>query len=250
MSTLIVTADDLGLRHDVDAGIVRAHREGIVTHASWLAGGESAPQAAALVTREAPGLEIGLHVALSHVRPSGPPEPLATLLTPEARFPSQAAALWWSRQRPSAVWTEWSAQADAFERIWGRTPAHLDSHQHVHLAPWLGPLAVRLAAERGIPRLRAPNEPARGRIDTAVFSSLGRRLARVARASGVSTPERFEGFRWSGRLDADALEEMRASGARGVTEWMTHPGSHDEPGGYLRRQELEALVAVRAGRSE
>lgn len=248
MRLLIVTADDLGLRPDVDEGIVRAHREGIVTHASWLAGGASAQEAAPLVQEVAPGLGVGLHLALSQTIPSGPLAPLAGLLTPEARFPPrQFSAILWARTRArrEAVWNEWNAQADAFERTWGRTPTHLDSHQHVHLAPWLGPLAVRLAAERGIPRLRAPDEPARGRADTAVFSALGRRLARLVRASGVATPDHFDGYRWSGRLNTESLREMEAARGEGCTEWMTHPGTRDEPGGYQRLRELRSLAHVR-----
>lgn len=239
----IVTADDLGLRADVDAGVVRAHREGIVTHASWLAGGETACEAAALVSRDALGLGIGLHLALSQVRPSGPEGPLAALLTPEARFPGQRRAFLWSLRRKKAVWREWNAQADAFERVWGRAPAHLDSHQHVHLAPWLGPLAVRLAVERGIPRLRAPREGGAG-VQTRAFSALGRRLAQTARAAGLETPDAFRGFAVSGTLTLDDLRTWAGAGADGE-EWMCHPGLRDEPDGYRRRQELEALVAAR-----
>ena len=251
MNALIVTADDLGLSASVDAGIVRAHRDGIVTHASWLAGGETAPEAAALVAREAPGLGVGLHLSLSQTRPSGDPAPLAGLLTPEGRFPRhQFAAIRWAlgRQRLGAIWDEWQAQADAFERVWGRVPTHLDSHQHVHLAPTLGPLAVRLAVERGIPRLRAPVEASgrgtlRQRLETRVFSALGARLRRRARAAGLVVPDHFAGFARSGRLDAEALAAMRQRLGPGLTEWMTHPGVENEPSGYKRRSELDALTA-------
>ena len=57
---LIVVADDLGLSGSVDRGIVEAHRAGPVSHASWLAGGESADAAVDLVRESAPGLGIGL----------------------------------------------------------------------------------------------------------------------------------------------------------------------------------------------
>ncbi|MEL6614851.1 MAG: ChbG/HpnK family deacetylase [Bacteroidota bacterium] len=243
---LIVTADDLGLQGDVDAGIVRAASGGIVTHASWLAGGESADAAPGLVAREAPDLGVGLHLSLSQTRPSGDPRPLAGLLRPDGRFPDRqfAAIRWaWRRQRLGAIWDEWRAQADAFERAWGRTPTHLDSHQHVHLAPMLGPLAVRLAVERWIPRLRAPVGPARG-LEARVFVALGARLRRRARSAGLTVPDRFDGFEHSGRLDRQKLSDMSAALGPGLTEWMAHPGMTDEPSGYARRQEMEALLAV------
>lgn len=245
MTELIVTADDLGLRDDVDSGIVRSASGGIVTHASWLAGGESAEASPGLVARKVPHLGVGLHLSLSQTRPSGDPGPLAGLLTPEARFPGwQFAAIRWAwgrRQRLNAVWAEWNAQADAFERVWGRTPTHLDSHQHVHLAPSFAPLAVRLAVERGIPRLRAPVGPARG-LEARVFMALGRRLRRRAVAAGLTVPDWFDGFEHSGGLDRQRLRAMRGRLGAGLTEWMTHPGLRDEPGGYARRREMEALL--------
>ncbi|HIG74258.1 MAG TPA: ChbG/HpnK family deacetylase [Bacteroidetes bacterium] len=167
----------------------------------------------------------------------------------DGRFPPRQfdALRWlWSRRgRLAAVAREWSAQADAFEDIWGQTPTHLDSHQHVHLAPPLARLAVEIAASRGIPRIRAPRNgsPGRGlagRAETAVFYALGRRLARRATSAGLVVPDTFDGFTVSGRASRLALREFRQSG---VTEWMVHPGERDEPGGYARRQEVGALRA-------
>ena len=43
---LVVNADDLGLHPALDAGILRAHREGVVTSATLLATGTHAPDAA------------------------------------------------------------------------------------------------------------------------------------------------------------------------------------------------------------
>src|SRR2546421_12651751 len=60
---LIVNADDFGLSPGVNRGIIKAHEQGIVTSASlmvrWPAAG-----AAAVYSREHPGLSIGLHVDL------------------------------------------------------------------------------------------------------------------------------------------------------------------------------------------
>lgn len=248
MSTLYVTADDLGLREDVDRGILAAHRAGAVTHASWLAGGASSHSCVEAVRREAPALGVGLHLSLSQTLPSGDPGDLRGLLR-DGRFPPrQFDALRWLWSRPgrlAAVAREWHAQADAFERVWGRTPTHLDSHQHVHLAPPLARLAVTLAVSRGIPRIRAPRNGSPGRgfaggIEAAVFYALGRRLAKRAESAGLDVPDTFDGFAFSGRATLPALRGFRQSGG---TEWMVHPGERDEPGGYARRQELDALCA-------
>ena len=248
VSGLLVTADDLGLRESVDLGIVRAYRGGAVTHASWLAGGDSSRECVSTVRDNAPGLGVGLHLSLSQTRPSS--DALSPLVR-EGRFPSRqfTAIRWaWGRaERLRAVAAEWEAQADAFEAVWGRAPSHLDGHQHGHLAPPFAPLAVALAVRRGIPRIRAPRGGSpgrglRGRAEAAAFYRLGARLALLAEAAGLTVPDLFDGFHASGHLTVRDLRLMETR-RRGLTEWMVHPGLRDEPGGYDRRQELDALLA-------
>ncbi|HEY3346254.1 MAG TPA: ChbG/HpnK family deacetylase [Nitrospirota bacterium] len=54
MKHLIINADDFGMAGAVNAGIIRGHREGIITSASLLAGGAAAEEAAALA-KDNPG---------------------------------------------------------------------------------------------------------------------------------------------------------------------------------------------------
>jgi predicted glycoside hydrolase/deacetylase ChbG (UPF0249 family) len=61
--TLIVNADDFGLTSGVNAGIARAHEEGILTSASLMVRWPAAAEAAAYAART-PGLSVGLHVDL------------------------------------------------------------------------------------------------------------------------------------------------------------------------------------------
>ncbi|NNB91630.1 ChbG/HpnK family deacetylase, partial [Corallococcus exiguus] len=68
---LIVNADDLGLHPSLDAGILKAHREGIVTSATLLAMGPSAAEAVGLA--KAQGLAVGVHLALSTRLPCAAP---------------------------------------------------------------------------------------------------------------------------------------------------------------------------------
>src|SRR4051794_7455695 len=60
---LVINADDLGLHRELDAGILRAHREGIVTSATVLATGPSAAEAVERARGQ--GLPLGLHFSLS-----------------------------------------------------------------------------------------------------------------------------------------------------------------------------------------
>ena len=259
VTTLIVNADDFGMSHAINAGIVEAHRGGIVTAASWLAAGDAAA-AAAEQARACPDLDVGLHLALSGVRPSGDPAPFAGALDAEGRWPSGFGPLlrWLRRRRdaPAVVRAEWRAQLDRFGRVWGRPPTHLDSHQHLALLPGLQGVLIELACEAGVPAVRVPEEVGQ-RSDwrgpgawhrpheTLVLTALARALRRRARGAGLAAPRSFAGFRQSGRLDeATLLALLPRLGARGGTvELMTHPGALDEPGGYRRRAERDALMA-------
>ncbi|MEO0560134.1 MAG: ChbG/HpnK family deacetylase, partial [Bacteroidota bacterium] len=87
MTTLIVNADDFGLSEPVNQGIADAHTGGIVTSTTWLAGGDAADEAVELA-RTAPQLEVGLHLALTDVRPVGDPAPFRSLLSTEGRWRS------------------------------------------------------------------------------------------------------------------------------------------------------------------
>ncbi len=51
----------------------------------------------------------------------------------------------------AAVEAECRAQLEAFRRLLGRDPTHLDSHQHTHMSEPVAGVAERLAAELGVP---------------------------------------------------------------------------------------------------
>lgn len=114
---LIVNADDFGQSQCVNRGIVEAHRRGIVTSASLMVRWPAATEATAYA-REHPSLSLGLHVDLGEkVFHAGEWEPVYTVVP---------------LQDPTAIGDEISRQLDAFRRLMGHDPSHLDSHQHVH----------------------------------------------------------------------------------------------------------------------
>ncbi|MDE1977678.1 MAG: ChbG/HpnK family deacetylase, partial [Elusimicrobia bacterium] len=60
---LIITADDFGADASVNRAVIKAHREGILTHASLMVDRPQAAEAVRLA-KENPGLGVGLHVEL------------------------------------------------------------------------------------------------------------------------------------------------------------------------------------------
>jgi predicted glycoside hydrolase/deacetylase ChbG (UPF0249 family) len=133
---LIVNADDFGLHPAVNRGVILGHEQGIVTSASLMVR-QPAAKAAADAVRVLPRLGLGLHVDLAEYEyRSG-----AWRATYEVVPPEDA----------DAVAAEVARQLDAFRRLTGRDPTHLDSHQHVHRESPAREALVRAAQSLGVP---------------------------------------------------------------------------------------------------
>jgi predicted glycoside hydrolase/deacetylase ChbG (UPF0249 family) len=133
---LIVNADDIGLSPAVNAGVLRAHADGIVTSASLMVRRPAAAEAVQLA-RDHPGLALGLHLDLAQW---------------DYRDGSWTAA--YTRCDPAdeqAVRAECRSQLELFRRLTGRDPTHLDSHQHMHESEPVRSVATSICAEIGVP---------------------------------------------------------------------------------------------------
>jgi predicted glycoside hydrolase/deacetylase ChbG (UPF0249 family) len=256
---LIVNADDFGISERVNAGIVMAHRAGIVTATSLMAVGR-AFEPAVQWCRTVPSLDVGVHLTLVAEKPLRPHG--SSLPGADGRLPPSVGAFlrrWLSgKVRFADVQAELSAQ---IERVLdhGLRPTHLDSHQHVHALPGLAALTQRLAARYGIPFVRVPFED--GWIGGAqdlhgLYRVLGSMLLRgsctLARLSGTGGRTlrslRFLGFQDGGRLDPQRLHRLLRRLRPGrVYELMCHPGlTPEEPDvarwNYRHEKELQALT--------
>lgn len=126
MRLLVVNADDFGYSRGISRGIVEAHDRGIVTSTSLMVDAPRAEEAAALAA-ERPGLAVGIHVNFTNEG-----ERLVEFDDPAAC----RADLW--------------RQLERFERLMGRPPTHLDSHQHVHRGRSTRPIFLEAAAKLGV----------------------------------------------------------------------------------------------------
>jgi predicted glycoside hydrolase/deacetylase ChbG (UPF0249 family) len=104
----IVNADDLGMSAEVDHGIFEALDRGIVTSASLIVDGPHAAEAVRMAGHRA-DVSLGIHVAFDD------------------------RGRWFvNMQDPRAVQRELTRQLEAFVRLTGRPPTHIDSHHHAH----------------------------------------------------------------------------------------------------------------------
>src|SRR5687768_12924691 len=82
---LIVNADDFGYAESVSAGILRAHRDGIVTATTFMTNAPHTDDAATLA-RATPSLDVGVHLVVSFGRPLTDVERVRSLVDGNGRF--------------------------------------------------------------------------------------------------------------------------------------------------------------------
>ncbi|MGI8960995.1 MAG: carbohydrate deacetylase [Bryobacteraceae bacterium] len=212
MKRLVINADDFGFTPDVNAGIIHAHLQGVLTATTLMANGDAFDDAVRLA-RETPTLDIGCHLVLvqgvSLVTGRPLPETARELLIALSR-------------RRIDVYEELRAQVKKILST-GLRPTHLDSHKHTHALPSVFRVVLRIAHEFGIAYVRLPFDA------TLPFARVPLRLARRrycrwTRGYNVSMTDHFTGFRLTGWLTEETLAAAICSLRDGLTEFMCHPG--------------------------
>jgi len=206
-----VNADDFGRCRLINAGVIRAHDQGIVTSASLMCRWPGAAAAAGYATQR-PALALGLHLDLGEwVYREGRWEPAYEVVAVEDA---------------EGVECEIRAQLRAFRELVRAEPTHLDSHQHVHRVEPVASVALRVAEEIGVP-LRSHD-------------------ARV-RHCGEFYGRTREGPLHEA-ITAHALINLVRGLPEGVTELACHPGDGSESDreyGMERQLEVAALTDSR-----
>jgi predicted glycoside hydrolase/deacetylase ChbG (UPF0249 family) len=251
---LIVNADDYGLTPAVSEGILRAHRDGVVTSTSVLSLARGFSRTARWLADEA-HLGVGIHLAaIGEDAPILTAREIPTIVDRRGRLAaSWRAFLRWEFQRrvdPADVAREFAAQAALVSDL-GVTLTHLDTHQHLHLWPSVGRVVIELAAALGVGGLRIPRSRRTGPT-AAIINSLARRLVVAADEAKLATPVASAGLDEAGHLDdstlGGVLDGFAASGAT-TAELGTHPGADPDPErhryrwGYSWAGELNLMTA-------
>ena len=205
---LIVNADDLGMSAGVNRGIAEAHERGIVTSASLMVHRPAADEAARYA-RERAQMSVGLHIELGE------------WLYQHGEWRAERVVV--DTEDAAAVRAEVAAQLEAFRRLVGRDPTHVDSHQHVHREGPVASVVATLGRELGV---------------------LVRHFSPVVRYCGEFYGQMREGSSLPELITADALAALVRRLPTGVTELACHPGyAEGLESSYRRERELE-LVAL------
>lgn len=247
-----MNADDFGLTPGVCAGILRAHRDGIVTSTSVLTAGPAF--AAHVRALRDSGLPAGLHLA---VVGEDPPllsaAEIPSLVDRHGRFPISWRQFLASAARgaidPADLDREFAAQRDSLAGA-GIRATHVDTHQNLHLWPTVTSAVVRLALSAEIPVLRVTRSRRFGPVEIGV-RALASVAARRARRAGLVVPDVAVGLDQAGSVDDATLREMITDleRGRGHADLTVHPASDPDPDrvryswGYSWSRELAAVCA-------
>jgi len=254
---LIVNADDYGRALGVSQGILKAHREGIVTSTTVMINQPRVEEQLAEAL-DCPGLGVGLHLVFSAWRPLLPAEAVPGLVDENGLFLEQHTL--WARAEEiplDQLQAELTTQIERFVLLAGHLPDHLDCHHFVHLYPPFFQVYTDLAARFDLP-LRVPFPPEtefQQAVRTLPFlEGFPRDLVRgmivtnsaLLQARRLAHPDRFiSTFYGREALTLDRLLALLDTLPEGVSELMCHPGLDDPDlasSAYRAEREIELLL--------
>lgn len=262
---LIVSADDFGLSAGANAGIIRAHREGILGDASLMVNGQAFAEAVELA-REHSRLSVGLHLMLVQGRAASPPAQIPLLAGPDGLFgnmPVVAGMRYFFIPGVRAqLRREIVAQLDRFQAT-GLPLSHVDGHLTIHMHPVVLDILLDVRERYGIRCVRLPREPLvralrydrrhllRKLFEAMSFESLSRWALPRLRRAAVRHPDRMFGLHQTGHVSDDYLLSVLADLPPGVSEIYCHPAIVDDearrwrPADYESEREVAALTSPR-----
>jgi predicted glycoside hydrolase/deacetylase ChbG (UPF0249 family) len=232
---LIVTAQGFGRAPGANRGILKAHKEGIVTSATLEVQGANASEAATL-GRETTTLGLGIAFVFTAGQPLLPPAEVPSLVDPQGRLHGDVKAL--AGARLDDVLAEARTQLRRFRELVGTRPTHLDAHASAQAVPVVLEALLTLAWETGLP-IRSVTPAMRERL----------------RYERIATPDHLIDDFSGAEASVERLARALADVPLGTSELLCRPAEPDpeDLDAPLREAELriltdpEARQAVQAG---
>lgn len=250
---LIVNADDFGRSRSINAAVIRAHREGILTSASLMVNEPDFDEAATLA-KENPRLGVGLHLTLLMGHSTLPPEKIPGLVNRHGEFSNAPVAVgmkyYFNRGLREQLRMEIHAQFDRF-RATGLPLDHVNGHLHLHLHPTVFHILMEDAEKLGIRHLRLTRDClARSRRMThgrwfyrvshaAIYAWLSHRAREPLRQRGIKHAQITFGLLQNACVNEAYVLQLLPELPPGDSELYSHP-SLDEA-----NPEFDALVSPR-----
>ena len=258
---MIVNADDFGLSPEVNAGVIRAHRDGILGSASLMVA-EPAAKAAADLARQNPALDVGLHAVVCRGRSILNAAHLPGAVDASGHFLENPVfagmRYFFDRSMRTKMTDELRAQVERHLELVGYLN-HIDGHLNFHVHPLFADILIELAVEYKVPCIRLPRESVMTTlrlrrnhvpsklIEFVIFRILSRRMRRMMAERGLRSTDALFGLHQSGHLDEDYIVGVIDKLRDGTTELYFHPAADvgDIPPSAAAQLEVEILTSPR-----
>ena len=259
---LIVNADDFGLSREVNAAVIRAHTEGVLTTASLMVNEDGFGEAVELA-RQHPRLGVGLHLSLVCGRSALRQSEIPNLVDAQQRFPncpvSAGMKFFFDPRCRAQLEREVTAQFEKFFAA-GLTLDHVNGHLHFHLHPAVFGIVMKHARRWKVWQVRLTRDPfwlnarlARGRwgyriSHAVIFALLSARARIVLARAGIRHTRNVYGLLQNGLVDEPFVAGLLTNLPAGDSELYSHPSLTQF------KHELDALLSPKvreliAGRS-
>ncbi len=261
MKRLIVNADDFGLSPEVNAGVIRAHRDGILGSASLMVA-ELASKPAAELARQEPSLDVGLHAVVCRGRSILDAAHLRGAVDVSGRFTENPVLAgmryFFDRSMRTKMTDELRAQVERHLELVGYLN-HIDGHLNFHVHPLFADILIKLAVEYKVPCIRLPRESVMTTlrlrrnnvpsklVESVIFRTLSRRTRRMMSDRGLRSTDALFGLHQSGHLSEDYIVGVIDQLREGTTELYFHPAADvgGIPPSAAAQLEVEILTSPR-----
>lgn len=250
---IILNADDFGRSASINAAIMEAHRQGVLTSTSLMVTGDAAEEAVVLA-RQTPTLAVGLHVVVVSGPAALPHDQIPHIVDQEGYFPGDPFRVglryFFSRTAQEELARELQAQFDRFAST-GLALSHVDGHLHMHVHPTVLGLLLPLAVKHGAHGLRVPRDDfwltlgynrhraGINAVQAAVFALLCRRCLRslVSFSSlhgdnrhPLAVADRVYGLMRTGQMQEAYVLRLLRRLSVSAAEFYFHPSTEPEGG--------------------
>ncbi|MHC4870696.1 MAG: carbohydrate deacetylase [Planctomycetota bacterium] len=258
---LIVNADDFGFSTGINDGILKCHKDGILT-STTIAANMPAAEEAAEKSKDFPDLGTGIHLNIVRGCPLTDKTKVNDLVDSNGHFRLShkdfaLLSLYKNNKIIKQIDYEYRAQIERALSL-GLKISHIDSERHHAVWPAVFNIVLKLAEEYQIRGLRLINEPflptgLSSGITNIVKTCSLRILSKINKRSidNFITTDYFYGSTHIGKINENFILSLLDCLPVGICELMTHPGiicgnESAEAASYLdksRNIELEALCS-------
>ena len=240
----------------MNAAVIRAHRDGILTTASLMVNEPGFDEAVKLA-KENPRLGVGLHLTLLHGKAACSPQEIPDLVDANGNFSKNPFGVglkyFFKRSLEPQLTIEIAAQFNKFRNT-GLKLDHLNGHLHMHLHPAIFKILMHPCWDFGFEQMRLTRDClTRSRrlshgflfykmSHAAIFEFLSGRARKSLAARKIRHAQITFGLLQDSRVDEEYILKLLPELPAGDSELYSHP-SLDK-----FKHEFDALVSPRVKR--